>query len=465
MPILVLVPLLVFLPPDGSERATWAQFLGRFHLLTIHLPIALILLVPVMEVVGRNNRYSYLSASVPFVLLLALLGATISAMFGWCLARSGGYSGPLITQHMWGAASLLVLSWLCFISRGLGGIFQRIYPVALIASLGLVTWTGYRGGQISQGENHFTEFMPHGLRKVLRVLPDSASDVAANDGTLYAARIQPIFAAQCLACHGREKRKGGLQLDSYMALMRGGKHGAAVKAGDLRSSDLYRRITLSPGDDDFMPKGGKPPLSPDQVKLIELWIASGASRTAKLDSFKDAPSGGGSVVREVKFETPDMAEVARRRAEIAPALANVQKRFPNLLEYESRGSADLVLNATLLGSHFEDRDLEAFAPLASRIVIADFTRTGITDESAPSIAGMKSLRVLRLGQTHIGDRTVQSAAGLEQLASLSIFETAVTPAALKILENMRNLRICYAGQTAISERQPIPAGIRAKLVF
>jgi hypothetical protein len=367
---------------------------------------------------------------------------------------------------MWGAASLLVLSWLCFISRGFGGTFQRIYPVALIASLGLVTWTGYRGGQISQGENHLTEFMPNGLRKVLGVRPDFASDVAsANDGTFYAARIQPIFVAQCLSCHGREKRKGGLQLDSYMALMHGGKHGAAVKPGDLRSSDLYRRITLSPGNDDFMPKGGKPPLSADQVKLIELWIASGASRTAKLDSFKDAPSGGGSVVREVKFEKRDMAEVARKRAEIASALTNLQQRFPDLIEYESRASADLVLNASLLGSRFGDRDLGAFAPVESHIVVADFTRTGITDESGEFIAGMKALRVLRLGETHIGDRTLESIAGLDQLASLSIFETDVTPAALASIQKMHSLRICYAGQTAISERRAIPAGITTKLIF
>ncbi len=54
-PILVMLVLLVFLPPDGTERAAWAQFIGRFHPLVVHLPIALILLVPVMEVVGRDR--------------------------------------------------------------------------------------------------------------------------------------------------------------------------------------------------------------------------------------------------------------------------------------------------------------------------------------------------------------------------------------------------------------------------
>jgi uncharacterized membrane protein/mono/diheme cytochrome c family protein len=462
-PIFVLAALLVFLPPDGGERATWAQFLGRFHLLLVHFPIALILLVAAMEFAGRNPRYSYLRTSVPFILTLAFIGVTASAFLGWDLARSGGYSGPLLTQHMWGAAALAILCWLCCVLRNRGGRFETFYCFALAASLGLVTWTGYRGGQLSQGENHLTEFMPHSLRWIFRVSTETGLD-QANDDTFYGARIQPIFASQCLPCHGREKRKGGLQLDSYAALMRGGKDGAAIKAGDLRGSDLYRRITLSPGDDNFMPKGGRPALTEDQVKLIELWIANGASSTAKLDSIKDVPNAS-PVVREVTFAKPNMAEVERGRAEIASALASLQQRFPNVLEYESRGSADLVLNASLLANAFKDDDVKAFAPVSSHIVVADFSRTGITDKSSSFIAGLKHIRILRLAHTHVGDVTLQSIAGLEQLSSLNIFDTAVTPAALPVLEKMHSLRICYAGQTAIADSHTVPSNIAAKLVF
>ena len=34
-PILLLFGLFILFPPDGIERADWAQFIGRFHLLTI----------------------------------------------------------------------------------------------------------------------------------------------------------------------------------------------------------------------------------------------------------------------------------------------------------------------------------------------------------------------------------------------------------------------------------------------
>jgi len=464
-PILVLLVLVVFLPPDGAERATWAQFIGRFHPLVVHLPIALILLVPVMELVGRDQRVAHLRASVPFVLGLALMGGIVASILGWCLARSGGFSGPLVTQHMWGGASFITLCWLCWVMRGRGGWLEVLYWIALGAAVGAVAWTGYRGGQISLGENHLTEFMPGAFRKLLRVAPSIAMDPAiGGETTFYGARIQPIFTRNCLACHNSEKRKAGLRLDSYAGVMRGGKHGAIVKAGDLRGSGLFRRITLSPTDDNFMPKEGKPPLSPDQVKLIELWIAGGASGTASLDSIKGAPAGSESSVRaEVTFGKIDFAEVAKHRAEIASTLATLQRRFPKVLDYESRGSADLVVNALVMGDKFKDDDLAALTPLSKNIVMADFSRTAITDGSAPILGGMKRLRTLRLMHTRIGDLTARSLTNLDQLESLSVFDTAVTPAALPALARLPKLRRLYVGQTAISAAGP--DALKGKLVF
>ena len=71
--ILLLSALLTLFPPDGVERASWAQFIGRFHLLTVHFPIALVLIVPVLEWAGRNPRFPYLRASVDFLWPLAIV--------------------------------------------------------------------------------------------------------------------------------------------------------------------------------------------------------------------------------------------------------------------------------------------------------------------------------------------------------------------------------------------------------
>ena len=98
-----------------------------------------------------------------------MLSSLAAATLGWCLARSGGYSGRLVTQHMWGGVSVAAACWLCWMLRGYfrGPRFDFIYTLALLATIGLVSWTGYRGGQLSQGENHLTEHMPDGLRKLI----------------------------------------------------------------------------------------------------------------------------------------------------------------------------------------------------------------------------------------------------------------------------------------------------------
>ena len=51
----VLVALLFVLRLDGKPHGDWLQFLGRFHPALLHLPIGLILLLPVLEIGARRR--------------------------------------------------------------------------------------------------------------------------------------------------------------------------------------------------------------------------------------------------------------------------------------------------------------------------------------------------------------------------------------------------------------------------
>jgi uncharacterized membrane protein len=470
--ILLLFALLAFLPPDGVERADWAQFIGRFHPLMVHFPIAFILLVPVLELTGRSRRFPDSRAAVDFVLALATLSAIVAVTLGWCLARSGGYSGPRVTQHMWGGVSLAAICWLCWMSRlrFSGRRLGFIYALGLVVAVVLVPWTGYRGGQLSLGEDHLTEFMPGELRSLLGI-PARENNPSASSGggpdTFYGARVQPLLTRHCVSCHGQDKHKANLRLVTYDALMRGSKHGAVIKPGDAKGSELFRRITLPPSHDDFMPKDGKRPLSPDEVKVIELWITAGASGTQPVEAIKGAPTNAAPapVVADVSFEELDVAAVARRRAPLALAIAELRKRYPGALEYESRASVDLVVNVSLMGPRFEDEDLAALQPISEHIVIADFSGTAVTDRSAGAIAAMKRLRVLRLMRTKITDATMQALGALDQLESLNVFGTTVTPAALGVAGRLPKLQHLYAGETNIPAGVPVPEAVRGKLTF
>ena len=463
VPILVAAALVIFAPPDGNERGEWLQFIGHFHPLIVHFPIALFLLVPILEIVGRRPRFAYLRLSVNFVIALATLAASTAAILGWCLARSGGYSGRLITQHMWGAVLLSLICWVCWL---LGSQFPKlatIYAIVLALGTGLVAWTGYRGGQLSLGPNHLTEHMPDGMRTLFGVHTRKASIPTADPNTFYGAQIQPIFTARCIDCHGADKQKGNLRLDSYRALMRGGKDGPVIQMGNTQGSDLFRRINLPASHDDFMPKG-KQSLAPEQVKAIELWIGAGASDTLAVDAINFAPSTSAKPA-EVHFEDLDPAAVAKLRSSIASAVAQLQKQFPNILEYDSRSSADLRLNASILGSKFGDGDLAALAPIAEHIVVADLSRTAVTDHSAPAIAAMKHLRVLKLADTHLTDTTLEKLDSLNQLESLNVYGVPITAAVLPTMAKLPKLSHLYAGQTGIQPGKSVPDGLVGKLVF
>ena len=86
--ILALIGMVGFVPPDGREHAELAQFLGRFHLLIIHFPIALLLLALLLALAALATGRAALRQSGDFVLVLATAGTITAAWFGWLLAWS-----------------------------------------------------------------------------------------------------------------------------------------------------------------------------------------------------------------------------------------------------------------------------------------------------------------------------------------------------------------------------------------
>ncbi len=92
------------------------------------------------------------------------------------------------------------------------------------------------------------------------------------DTLVYFSRdIQPIFNANCGGCHVGGNQ-GGLTLDSYATLMKGGDSGPVVRAGLPDSSLLVQRIegTIQPR----MPLAGQP-LSAADIQAIRRWILQG----------------------------------------------------------------------------------------------------------------------------------------------------------------------------------------------
>lgn len=86
------------------------------------------------------------------------------------------------------------------------------------------------------------------------------------------ASVQPIFNQRCIACHG-ENGKDGVDLRTYESVMKGGKEGPIVKAGDAKGSLLVQIVQA--GHAKRMPFK-QDPLADEQIEQIERWVTSGA---------------------------------------------------------------------------------------------------------------------------------------------------------------------------------------------
>jgi mono/diheme cytochrome c family protein len=104
---------------------------------------------------------------------------------------------------------------------------------------------------------------------------------STKTGVTYAADIKPIFDASCVKCHSGDKPKAKLKLDTLEGVLKGGKDGKVVIAGDSAKSSLVQSVAhLTDDKDSWMPplhnKAKIGPLTPEQIGLIRAWIDQGA---------------------------------------------------------------------------------------------------------------------------------------------------------------------------------------------
>ncbi len=117
-------------------------------------------------------------------------------------------------------------------------------------------------------------------KKKMQIDLSKLPPAATKQGVTYAADIKPVFDAACTKCHGEQKPKGHLRLDSLEGALKGGEDGKVVLPGDSAGSALLANVAHLGDPDDYMPppknKAGIGPLTREQIGLIRAWIEQGA---------------------------------------------------------------------------------------------------------------------------------------------------------------------------------------------
>ncbi len=433
-----------------------ALFLGRLHVLLVHLPITLILLVALLEWLARSRRFPHANANSGIILALAVPAAVFSVVCGWLLSWSGGYDAGLLRWHRWtGVATASV----CIISALLYSLnLKKPYRFSLFSNILLLILATHLGGSLTHGRDYLVRYAPGPFRSWLGLgatsqTAESASTSDPARKELFTSLVHPILQANCVGCHGPEKTKGHLRLDSFEAILKGGENGPAIIPGNAAESLLLKRLQLPITSDDHMPPEGKPQPSADQIALLQWWIGAGAPTNKTAAQLNPPPNisrfladlgAHGAAPAAQRFAQPMAAE------KVAPLAAKIADEFGIVVTPIAQGEPWLQCNASVAGTNFGDQQLSALAPLRLNLRWLDLGGTAITDSALPQIAGMANLTRLHLERTAITDDGLKALAPLENLEYLNLYGTSIDDAALHNLKGLARLKQIYLWETKVS---------------
>jgi hypothetical protein len=189
----------------------------------------------------------------------------------------------------------------------------------------------------------------------LSLTTSARADEAKETSPTFERDVRPIFKAYCLDCHGGgAELKGKLDLRLARTVRRGGKSGPAVVVSQPEESLLLSRLQ----DGEMPPTEKKVP--PNQVAVIERWIATGA-RTSR-DEPASLPPGIDITPEERAYW----------------AFQPIRRPDPPALQPEDRARCRTPIDAFLLAKLRERR--ASFATEADKLTLlrrAAFDLTGL----------------------------------------------------------------------------------------
>lgn len=209
----------------------------------------------------------------------------------------------------------------------------------------------------------------------------------------FETHVMPVFEASCTLCHEPGNAKGGLDLSTFEALMRGGGSGAVVVPGDAEGSRLYRLTARL--ERPFMPRGGGA-IPDEDLEVLRAWIDAGAPKdaaAAKKDSaasrrdrtINTAPANVGANGGPMPVDVP-----ARRRVEVDhPEPVTCLATSPNAPLLARPGYGQVLLHEA------ESGDLLAVLPFdGGRVEALDFSADGARLLAAGGRAGVEGVAVV-----------------------------------------------------------------------
>jgi hypothetical protein len=205
------------------EVMNFAEFVGKFHPLLVHLPIGFVTLALVLSLVLKKANEELIS----LIFKLAFLVAVMSILTGLAIPKEGEYDESLINWHLWSAVIFTLLV-------GITGWGFRKW--AMVGSGIFMLIAGHGGGSLTHGSDYLIFWK----------------------GKEENLDIHPVLASHCVSCHNADRKKGELRLD-------------VGEIDEKIVGEIQRRIELPLNHKEHMPPKGKKQLTEDELESLKKW--------------------------------------------------------------------------------------------------------------------------------------------------------------------------------------------------
>nr|WP_301005325.1 c-type cytochrome domain-containing protein [Lunatimonas sp.] len=260
----------------------------------------------------------------------------------------------------------------------------------------------------------------------------------------------PILERKCNSCHNARKSKGELVMSSKEGLLKGGKSGPLLTAGNAAGSLLLERIHLPLDDEEHMPPSGKTQLSDEEIRLLELWIEQDAAfdtQVAALD-----PKNELFQLASLRFtERPDTD-----RYNFSPA----SKAIVEKLNHAFRSVMPVAKESPALDARvysraeYSNEVLQELIEVKTQLVSLNLSEMSVSDSDLGTIAQFENLDRLNLNFTDITGAGLGRLAEMPKLQHLSLSGTRVDEVGVRmLLQNQNGLKTLYLWDTGLADSE------------
>ncbi len=441
-----------------SDTSDFVLFLGRFHPLVVHLPIGFLFFAFLLEVLGRKKKYEALTNAVPLALLSGFASAFIACVLGYMLSMSGDYDEGMLDIHFWfGVATTIIVLIAWLIRIGKIKLKKKLKIKANISAITLIvillSITGHYGGNLTHGSDYLTKYLPFNKKEKKVLIPVEKLE----DAVVFDYLVAPVLDAKCTSCHNESKKKGGLALIDSLSIMKGGKGGAALIAGNAAKSEMIKRVLLDPHHDDFMPPEGKTPLTEEEIDVLKYWINGASADFSSKVGDVETPENISKIASEMlglghsvgKGKIPNLTEVDDS---ILKELMTEGFRVSELVFDSNIYSIELPAKTITAENSSElNKKLELLSKIKDNVFWLYLEDNQLTDAHLNGVTQFKNLKKLKLNKNSISDAGVSQISSLE-LESLNLYGTNVTKESLKTFLKIPTLKKVYIWGTSISKK-------------